>query len=291
MRDHDPPARVLRRMLAEPGLIVAPGAADALTARLIVEAGFAAVYASGAAIANTLLGAPDIGLVSFSESLEAVRRIAEAVPIPVIADADTGYGNAVNVLRTARAFEAAGAAAIQLEDQVSPKRCGHFDGKAVIDPAEMDQKIRAAVDARRDPDFVIIARTDSLATHGFDEAVARGRRYAAAGADAIFVDAPTTREQVSALPAAVGAPMLFNMVEGAKTPLFTHEELAGFGYRIVIHPSLVLRVAAKAGLEALRALKRDGDSRAALARMLDWDERQRLVQLPEYQALEKRYAQ
>ena len=278
-------------MLAAQGLIVAPGAADALTARLIVEAGFSAVYASGAAIANTLLGAPDIGLVSFSESLEAVRRIAESVPVPVIADADTGYGNAVNVLRTARAFEAAGAAAIQLEDQVSPKRCGHFDGKDVIDPGEMAHKIRAAVDARRDPDFVIIARTDSLATHGFDEAVMRGRRYAEAGADVIFVDAPTTREQVAALPAAVGAPMLINMVEGAKTPLFTHAELAAFGYRIVIHPSLVLRVAAKAGIEALRELKRDGDSRAALPRMLDWDERQRLVQLPEYQALEKRYAQ
>ena len=162
--------------------------------------------------------------MSFTESLEAVRRIAECVPVPVIADADTGYGNPINVLRTVRAFEAAGAAAIQLEDQVSPKRCGHFDGKEVIDPAEMEQKIRAAVDVRRDPAFVIIARTDSLATHGFEEAVARGRRYSEAGADVIFVDAPITREQVAALPAAVGAPMLFNMVEGAKTPLFTHEE-------------------------------------------------------------------
>ena len=287
----EPPAHALRRLLAAPGLLVAPGAGDALTARLIVEAGFPAVYASGAAIANSLLGAPDIGLVSFSESLETVRHICESVAAPVIADADTGYGNAVNVLRTVRAFEAAGAAAIQLEDQVSPKRCGHFDGKEVIEAAEMAHKIRAAVDARRDSAFVIIARTDSLATHGFEEAVRRGRRYAEAGADVIFVDAPITREQVAALPAAVGAPMLFNMVEGAKTPLFSHAELVAFGYRIVIHPSLVLRVAAKAGLEALRALKRNGDSRDALPRMLDWDERQRLVQLPEYIALEKRYAQ
>lgn len=283
------PAIALRRLLATPGLIIAPGAWDALSARLVAEAGFSAVYASGAAIANTLLGLPDIGLVSFGEAIEVVRRMADASPVPVIADGDTGFGNAINVIRTVRAFESAGAAAIQIEDQVSPKRCGHFDGKEVIDPAEMEQKIRAAVDARRDPRFVIIARTDSLATHGFDGAVARARGYAAAGADVVFVDAPVTAEQVAALPSAVGAPMLFNMAEGAKTPLFSHAELAGFGYKIVIHPSLALRVAAKATLDALRDVKRDGGSANVLPRMLDWAERQRLVNLPEYDALARRY--
>ncbi len=212
------PAIPLRRLLETPGLIVAPGALDALSARLMAEAEFSAVYASGAAIANTLLGLPDIGLVSFGEAIEVVRRMADASPIPVI------------------------------------------------------------------------ARTDSLATHGFDEAVARARGYAAAGADVVFVDAPVTAEQVAALPSAVGAPMFFNMAEGAKTPLFSHAELAGFGYKIVIHPSLALRVAAKATLDALRDVKRGGGSANVLPRILDWAERHRLVNLPEYAALERRYA-
>lgn len=280
----------LRRLLAGPEVVIAPGAWDAFSARVVAEAGFPAVYASGAAIANTLLGAPDLGLVSFAEALEAVRRMAEASPVPVIADGDTGFGNALNVQRTVRTFEAAGAAAIQLEDQDFPKRCGHFDGKSVIDAAEMEQKLRAAHDARREGGLILIARTDSLATHGYTEAIARARRYAAAGADVIFVDAPVSREQVVALPRDVGAPMLFNHVEGAKSPAFTHAELADFGYRIIIHPSFALRAAAKAALEALSALRRDGDAAAAGHRLLSWEERQRLVGLPEFQALERRYA-
>lgn len=283
------PAAALRSMLRSGRMIVAPGAADALTARLIADAGFPAVYVTGAGVSNTLLGVADVGLVTMTEMVDQVRRVCEAVSLPVISDADTGYGNPVNVRRTVREFERAGAAGIHIEDQVSPKRCGHFAGKDVIPAEEMEQKVRAACDARTDPDFVIIARTDSLATHGFDEAMRRANRYAAAGADMVFVDAPTTREQVLQIPSLAAAPALFNMTEGAKTPLFTHAELAAAGYALTIHPNLAMRVAARAVAEALRDLKADGSSAAIVERMLSWSDRQRLVGLPEIEELERRY--
>lgn len=279
----------LRQLLTAQKILVAPGAADALNARLIQEAGFAAVYATGAGIANSLLGLPDIGLITMTEMVDQVQRIVEAVPVPVIADADTGYGNPLNVMRTVRVYEKAGVAALQLEDQVTPKRCGHFAGKEVVSLFEMTQKLKAACAARTDPDLMIIARTDALATHGFEEAVTRAQAYVAAGADIIFVDAPTTRAQVESLPKLISAPLLFNMTEGAKTPLFSHAELEAFGYKIVIHPNLILRVALKASLQALRTLRQEHSSETLLPHMAEWSERQRLVQLPTYEALEKTY--
>jgi len=279
----------LRRLLQRPQILVAPGAVDALSARLIERAGFEAAYATGAGIANALLGLPDIGLITMSEMVDQVRRIVEAVNIPVIADADTGYGNPLNVMRTVRVYERAGVAALQMEDQVTPKRCGHFAGKEVVAAFEMAQKIRAAREARTDPDLVIIARTDSLATHGLDEAIRRGRLYAEAGADVIFVDAPTTPAQVESLPQQIPVPLLFNMTEGAKTPLFSHAQIQRFGYKIVIHPNLALRVALKATGEALAILKERGSSETLLPQMIDWDARQELVHLAEYNALEKKF--
>jgi 2-methylisocitrate lyase-like PEP mutase family enzyme len=248
----------LRSLLEQPHILIAPGAADALTARLIQEAGFAAVYATGAGIANTQFAVPDIGLLTMTEMVEQIRRMANAVDVPVIADADTGYGNPLNVQRTVREYEHAGIAAIQIEDQVSPKKCGHFAKKEVIAEEEMVQKLRAAVAARRDPDLVLIARTDSLATHGYDTAVARARLYAANGADVVFVEAPTNREQISRLPKEIPAPLLFNMTEGAKTPQVSARELEEYGYRMVIYPNTALRVAMRAVQEALSILKQCG---------------------------------
>ncbi len=277
-------AKVLRQLLEQPEILVAPGAVDALTGRLIEEAGFKALYASGAGIANAQFGFPDIGLLTLTEMIEAIGRIVKAVDIPVIADADTGYGNALNVVRTVQAYEDAGVAAIQLEDQVTPKKCGHFNGKEVISAREMAQKIHAAIQARRD--MLVIARTDSLATHGVDEAVRRANLYAKAGADLIFVEAPTLKDQIAALPKQVNAPLLFNMTEGAKSPMIAHEELQEMGYRVVIHPNLVLRIAARAVQSALAVLQKTHTSELLLSSMLDWDERQRLVRLPEWEALD-----
>lgn len=279
----------LRSLLEQPHILIAPGAADALTARLIQEAGFAAVYATGAGIANTQFAIPDIGLLTMTEMVEQIRRMANAVDVPVIADADTGYGNPLNVQRTVREYEHAGIAAIQIEDQVSPKKCGHFAQKEVIAEEEMVQKLRAAVAARRDPDLVLIARTDSLATHGYDTAVARARLYAANGADVVFVEAPTNREQISRLPKEVPVPLLFNMTEGAKTPLFSARELEEYGYRLVIYPNTALRVAMRAVQEALSILKTEESSAALLPHMMSWDERQRIVRLPEYEKLDQEF--
>ncbi|MGE5262352.1 MAG: isocitrate lyase/PEP mutase family protein [Acidobacteriota bacterium] len=279
----------LRSLLKLSSILVAPGAADALTARLIQEAGFAAVYATGAGIANAQFAIPDIGLLTMTEMVEQVRRMANAVDVPVIADADTGYGNPLNVQRTVREYEQAGIAAIQIEDQVSPKKCGHFAKKEVIAEEEMVQKLRAAVAARRDPDLVLIARTDSLATHGYDTAVARARLYAANGADVVFVEAPTNREQISRLPQEVPVPLLFNMTEGAKTPQVSARELEEYGYRLVIYPNTALRVAMRAVQEALSILKAEESSAALLPHMVSWDERQRIVRLPEYEELDQQF--
>lgn len=279
----------LRSILKQAPILVAPGAADALTARLIQEAGFAAVYATGAGIANTQFALPDIGLLSMTEMIEQIRRIVEAVDVPVIADADTGYGNPLNVQRTVREYEHAGVAAIQIEDQVSPKKCGHFSGKEVIAEEEMIQKLRAAVAARSDPDLVLIARTDSLATHGYDAAVARAKLYAANGADVIFIEAPTRREQIARLPKEIPAPLLFNMTEGGKTPMFSAHELEEYGYKIVIHPSTALRVAMRAMQESLAVLKSEASSASLLSRMMNWDERQRVVRLHEYEKLDQEF--
>lgn len=284
-------AKILRKLLSQPGLLIVPGAADALTAHLIEDSGFSAVYASGAGIANVQFALPDIGLLTMTEMIEPIRRIVDAVDIPIIADADTGYGNAVNVTRTTRLFEDAGVAAMQLEDQVTPKKCGHFNGKEVISADEMAQKIHAAVRARQE--MLIIARTDSLATHGIDESIRRANLYARAGADIIFVEAPTQKDQIAQLPRQISAPMLFNVTEGAKTPPISHDELQEMGYRVVIHPNLAMRVAARAVQSALAVLQKTRSSELLIPSMLEWNERQRLVRLPEWETLDNelsRYA-
>ncbi|MFN8535246.1 MAG: oxaloacetate decarboxylase [Dehalococcoidia bacterium] len=282
-------AAALRARLAKPEILVVPGAADALTARLIGEAGFAAVYATGAGIANVLLGLPDLGLTTMTEIVDQVRRIGDAVEIPLIADADTGFGNPLNVRRTVREIERAGAAGIQLEDQVSPKRCGHFAGKDVIDADEMVQKVRAACDARQDPDTIIVARTDAIAVLGVEEAIRRARLYHDAGADVIFVEAPTDRDTFAALPRQIDAPLLANMTEGGRSPLLPASELQAMGYKIALFPNTALRLALKAVQSGLQTLAADGGSAALLDRLLPWDERQRVVGLPEYEQLERRY--
>ena len=274
----------LRDLLSQPEILIAPGAADAMTARLIEDSGFRTLYASGAGIANVQFGLPDIGLLTMTEMVEPIRRIVEAVDIPVIADADTGYGNAINVTRTVQVFEDAGVAAIQLEDQVTPKKCGHFNGKEVIPAEEMAQKIHAAARARKE--MLIVGRTDSLATHGMDEAIRRANLYAQAGADIIFVEAPTQKEQIAELPKRIQAPLLFNMTEGAKTPIISHDELCEMGYRIVIHPNLAMRIAARAVQSALAVLQKTRSSELLVPSMLEWNERQRLVRLPEWEALD-----
>jgi 2-methylisocitrate lyase-like PEP mutase family enzyme len=278
-------AQALRKLLSQPEILVAPGAADAMTARLIEDSGFSALYASGAGIANVQFALPDIGLLTMTEMIEPIRRIVDAVEIPVIADADTGYGNAVNVTRTIQVYEDAGVAAIQLEDQVAPKKCGHFSGKEVIAAEEMAQKVHAAVKARKE--MLIIARTDSIATHGIDEAVRRANLYASAGADIIFVEAPTQKEQIAELPKRIKAPLLFNMTEGAKTPMISHDELREMGYRIVIHPNLAMRIAARAVQSALAVLQKAHSSELLVPSMLEWNERQRLVRLPEWETLDQ----
>ncbi|MBI4507528.1 MAG: oxaloacetate decarboxylase [Chloroflexi bacterium] len=285
------PTSRLRQLIDQPGLIVAPGAADALVGKLIAEAGFLCVYITGAGIANTQLGVPDIGLTTMSEVVEQAGRIAQAVSIPCIADADTGYGNPINVMRTVRAYERAGLAGLHLEDQVMPKRCGHFSGKQVVPLEEMVKKLEAAVAARTDADFVIVARTDARAINGMDDAIARAKAYRAAGADMIFLEAPQSVEELRRVPREVDAPLWANMVEGGKTPLLPASELEAMGYKLVIHANSLMRVAAKAVQDALAVLKRDGWTKNLLDRMISWEERQRIVGLPAYEELERRFLQ
>ena len=266
-----------------------PGCADALTARIAAASGFEAVYATGAGIANTLLGQPDVGLTTMTEVLGQVERICEAVGVPVVADIDTGFGNAINARRTVRAFERAGVAAIQIEDQVFPKRCGHFSGKAVIPLDEMLAKLRAVLDARDDPSLVVVARTDALATDGLDAAVDRANAFVEVGADVIFVEAPETRDALESLPRRISAPLVANMVEGGRSPLLRAEELGAMGFRVVLFANTALRVGAAAVRDAFAELRRTGDATPLVERMLSWQDRQALVGLPEIEALEERY--
>lgn len=248
----------LRELLALHRIVVAPGAYDALTARLVERAGFEAVYLSGAGVSYTHLARPDIGLVTLDEMLRRAEAICAAVKIPVLADGDTGFGNAINVQRTVRAYERAGLAGIQLEDQTFPKRCGHLDGKEVIDADEMVGKVRAALDARGDNDFVVVARTDAIATHGMEEALRRLRLYAEAGADVLFADGPATLEDLAAIPSALPRPAMANMVEGGKTPVVSALELERLGYRLVIFPNSMVRLFARAAATLLAALRASG---------------------------------
>jgi 2,3-dimethylmalate lyase len=286
----NPRAR-LRELLAGPGPLVAPGAYDALSARLIEQAGFDVVYMTGFGTTASLLGRPDVGLLSGSEMVDNARRLVAAVEVPVIADADTGYGNAVNVVRTVRDYERAGVAGLHLEDQVSPKRCGHLAGKAVIDTAEMVGKIRAAVAARTDPDLVLIARTDAAAVHGLADALDRARAYAEAGADLLFVEAPTSEADLTRVAEELRgvAPLVFNWAEGGRTPPLPLSRIAELGFGLVLFPIGAL-LAATAGIRSLLAtLRADGTPAAALPALPSFTEFTDLVGLPEIEELGQRF--
>jgi 2-methylisocitrate lyase-like PEP mutase family enzyme len=253
------PTARLRELLGQPGIVTAPGAYDGITARLIEQAGFPAVYMTGAGT-SLARGFPDFGLLSMSEMVDNAAVLARTVEIPLIADADTGYGNELNVTRTVREFEARGVAGIHIEDQASPKRCGHLDGKEIIAQAEFISKIRAAVAARRDADFLIIARTDSRAVAGFDEAIARANAALAAGAGMAFVEAVRTTEELALVPQRVKGPCLLNVVPGGKTPLITLPDAQALGYRVAILPVLLLNAMMVAADQALRTVKDSGAS-------------------------------
>jgi 2-methylisocitrate lyase-like PEP mutase family enzyme len=261
---------------------------DGLSARIVEAAGFDAVYASGGAISRAS-GYPDLGLLTMPEILGRLGEIVRAAAIPVIADADTGYGNALNVYRTVREFEQAGAAALHLEDQVTPKRCGHYAGVEIIPADEMVQKLRAAVDARTDPDLVIIARTDARQAEGFEEAVRRANLYTDAGADVAFVEAPQSLEELEELPRRVRAPLLVNMFSGGKTPTVAAQELERLGYRIMIVPSELQRAAIYAMRETARVLHDEGATTALAARIAGFGERDDLVDLAGWQTMADRY--
>jgi carboxyvinyl-carboxyphosphonate phosphorylmutase len=286
------PRARLRELLAGPAPLVAPGAYDALSARLIEQAGFDVVYMTGFGTTAGLIGRPDVGLLSGAEMIDNARRIVGAVDRPVIADADTGYGNAINVVRTVREYEQAGVSAIHLEDQVHPKKCGHMSGKAVIDAGEMVGKIEAAVAARRDPDFLLIARTDAAAVEGLDAAIARARRYRDAGADVLFVEAPTSEDDIARVAGELAgvAPLVFNWAEGGRTPPIPLARIAELGFALVLFPIGTL-LAATAGIRALLAtLRADGAPSAAMPGLPTFGEFTDLIGLPEVNALEQRFA-
>jgi 2-methylisocitrate lyase-like PEP mutase family enzyme len=279
----------LKELLARRAAVTVPGAANALFARVIEELGFEAVYVTGAGIANMLLGAPDVGLTTMTEVRDTAAAIAEAVSVPIVVDADTGYGNAVNVVRTVRALERAGAAGIQIEDQVFPKKCGHFAGKDVIAREEMVQKIKAAVDTRHDQSLQIIARTDAYAVEGLERALERAQAYVAAGADATFVEAPTTLEELARIPKALDVPQVANIVFGGKTPDPGREKLAELGFSIVLYANAALQAALKASYDVLSVLKSEGSLRSVSDRLASFEERQRTVAKDEWDAREARY--
>ena len=280
----------LRHLLARPGIVVAPGAHDASTAKIIEQTGgFQAVYMTGSGAAMSILGEPDIGLLTMTEMVTHAHNMASAVDLPVIADADTGYGNALNVLRTVKEYESAGVAGIHIEDQVAPKKCGHFEGKLVISQNEMVGKIKAALDARTDPDFVIIARTDSRAVLGLDTAIQRALAYAEAGADVIFVEAPQSLEELQIIARSIKVPLLVNMDEGTKTPLLTVQELEKMGYKIVIFPRSAPCAAAKIIQELMQLLKQTGTTKGFSDRIVTFEGRNLITGLAKYRELEKKY--
>jgi 2,3-dimethylmalate lyase len=280
-------------MIQGPGITLVPGAFNAFLAKLVENKGFPAVYVSGSGTSMTLLGRPDVGLLTLNEMVMNVRYICQTIDIPVISDADTGYGSAVNVIRTVRDFIEAGAAAIHIEDQEMPKKCGHYSGKTLVSREEMVGKIRAAVDTRDkyDPDFVIIARTDARGASGgsFEEAVTRANLYAEAGADMIFPDGLASEEEIAAMPKSVRAPVMANMVEGGLTPLHSADQLQAMGYKLVIFPNSLVRLMQTAASELLDDLKKTGSTDGFLNRMTLFPGPHELMGLSEYKKLEKKY--
>jgi len=284
-------AAQLRALLDSGQTIVAPGAFDPLSARLVEEAGFPAVYMTGFGTSAALIGRPDVGLLTMTEMAGNAGRIAACVDIPVIADADTGYGNPLNVIRTVGAYEAAGVAGIHIEDQVAPKKCGHLEGKLVIPAEEMAEKVRAAVEARTQPEFVIIARTDARAVEGLERSLERGRMYREAGADALFIEALTSEaEAEEAVRAFPGVPLLFNWAEGGKTPPVSLDRLKELGYRIVIFPLSALLAATGAMRRILQEIAQAGTPTAAMHELPTFAEFVDFIGLPQVHAAEQRYA-
>jgi 2-methylisocitrate lyase-like PEP mutase family enzyme len=283
-------AETLRTRLTRKPIVVAPGVYDALTAHLAERAGFSTLYVSGAAIAYTRLGRPDIGLVAMNEVAETISMIGDRVRANLVVDADTGYGNAHNVGRTMRLFERAGARAIQLEDQAFPKRCGHLDDKTLIPPEEMIGKLKAALDARRSRETLVIARTDAVAVEGFDSAVARAVSYRDAGADILFIEAPKTRAELQRIaPVVSNVPLMANMVEGGKTPPLNATELEAIGFSLVIFPGAIVRVLARAADEFYTSLATKGTSEPFQNRMYDFTTLNEVIGTPEMIALGKQY--
>ena len=283
------PREKFRKRLEMPGIILAPGVYDTFSAKIISYIGFEAIYITGAGVAASLLGAPDIGIVGMSEMVECVRRIVDAVECPIISDADTGYGNAINVQRTVRAFEKTGVCAIHLEDQEMPKRCGHLEGKRIVSTQEMVNKLKAAVDVRRDPNFLIIARTDARAIEGLSGAIDRAHAYEDAGADIIFVEAPESEEEMAVIGRSFGKPLLINRGGGGKTPSLGEKELEKMGFKIVIFPGDAQRAAGKAMLEVMGILKETGNNLSYQDRMLEFMERFNILGYRTFQEAEKTY--
>lgn len=281
---------ILRKMILSKDFLLLPGCFNALSARLIEQAGFPAAYISGAGVASNFLGYPDIGLISMAEILENARNIAQVTNIPVICDADTGYGNAVNVIRTVREFENAGIAGIQLEDQVMPKKCGHTEGKLLISKEEMVQKIKAATDTRKDADFILVIRTDAIAVNGIEDALDRASAYREAGADVVFVEAPQNVEQMKLITRTIKAPLLANMVDGGgKTPILSSAELKDLGYNLAIYPTALWMASIKSMQEVLRVLKKDGTPLSYAEHMVSFQEMFEVVGRTRYDALERKY--
>lgn len=283
-------SQVLRELLNREEILVVPGVQAALFARVAEAVGFEAVYATGAGISNLQLGLPDLGLATMTEILETVRRIVSCTCLPVIADIDDGYGSPINVYRCVKEFTRAGVAALQLEDQAAPKRCGHFYGKAVISRGKMVQKIQAARDASVDDDLVLIARTDSIAPCGLEEAVERAQAYGEAGADLIFVEAPETLGQLELLPRRVGFPLVANMVEGGRTPLVGACDLQGMGYKMVLFANATLKSAIKGVQRVLEGLKEYGSTAELGDEMISMRLREELTDLKRFEQLEREYA-
>lgn len=282
--------RRLRELLRQRKAVLLPGAANALAARVIEDIGFQAIYVTGAGVTNTFLGVPDIGLLSVTELASHVSAMREVVSLPLIVDADTGFGNALNVARTIQTLERSGANAIQLEDQNFPKRCGHFSGKSIISRAEMVQKIHAAVDARIDPDLVIIARTDAIASNGFEDAMERAAAYIEAGADMTFVEAPRTQEQIAEIPKRLAVPQLINIVAGGLTPMIGFDALEKMGFAMILYANAALQASIAGMQKVLGHLKERGSFEGVSSELASFEERQRLVGKPRFDDLEKKYS-
>ena len=282
-------AKKMRELFETKKLVVAPGAHDALTAKIIGKLGFDTVYMTGYGQSASHLGRPDVGLMTMSEMVARAANIVEASGVPVIADADTGFGNAVNVMRTVREYEKAGVAVIQLEDQVLPKKCGHMVGRQVVPLEEMVGKIKAAVDARTNPDLMIMARTDSRTIYGIDVAIERGIAFKEAGADIIFVESPESVEEMRLINQRIPTYTLANMVEGGRTPMLTNNELQDLGYNLVIYPTASVYMTTKSMVTLWKALKRDGTTANMMSEMVTFEEFNDMIGLAEIREIERKY--